>query len=630
MCGITGFAGAGSEADLRAMSSVLRHRGPDGQGIHIDRRFRVGLGHQRLVVVDPQGGRQPMWNEDGSVAVIFNGEIYNARELRGQLVGLGHRFSSDHSDTEVLVHGYEQWGRELPIRLNGMFAFAVFDANEGRLFLARDRFGEKPLYYAQGQSVFAFASEITALLQHPSIPLELDSRGIQKLFAYGYIPAPVTALRGIAKLPAGWMLHHDCRTAITSTQPYWRFRLEPDDSITDRDEPRLVEELRALLMSAVRRRLESDVPLGIFLSGGLDSASVLACAAASLPRGEISTFTVGFADRSYDESDAAAALAEVFGTRHHTSRLDLDAGYDVIPDVLGRLDEPLGDPSLIPTYVLCRFARESVTVALSGDGGDELFAGYDPVVALAPARVYSRLVPPFLHRWVRGVADHLPRGSRYMSWDFRLRRALMGLSYGPQYWNPVWMAPIEPQAMADYFADPLPIEELYEEAIATWQSSECPDLLSRTLEFFTTIYLQNDILTKVDRASMMVSLESRAIFLDPTLVDFCRSLPNRWKYRNGTRKYLLRRALRGLVPSSVLGKPKQGFAPPIASWLRRLPAPGPQTAALPGLDDEAFRRQWQRHQMGMTDERLLLWTWLTLQQWVNSALALTSRQCALQ
>lgn len=615
MCGITGFAGQGTEHDLRAMSAALRHRGPDGQGIHLDHRFAVGLGHERLVVIDPAGGHQPMWNEDGTVAVVFNGEIYNAGDLRDRLSAAGHRFVSDHSDTEVLVHGYEEWGRDLPARLNGMFAFAIYDAAAGLLFLARDRFGEKPLYYVTLPGLFAFASETSALLRHAGVPVEPDIRGVQKLFAYGYIPAPCTALRDVHKLPAGCSLTYDCRRQTAVSHAYWRFRLEPDDALTDRDEPRLVEELRALLMTAVRRRLVSDVPLGIFLSGGIDSSAVLTAARRLVPPEQLSTFTVGFAERSHDESAAAEALARTFGTNHQSSRLDLQDAHALVADVLSRLDEPLADASLIPTYLLCRFAREHVTVALSGDGGDELFAGYDPVAAIGPARAYSRLVPPPLHRWMREMTTHLPHGTGYMTWDFRVRRALTGLSYPAQYWNPVWMSPIEPRAMGEFFSDPLPAEELYEEAIEVWQAEGASDLLSKTLGFFTTIYLQNDILTKADRASMLVSLESRAVFLDPDLVDFCRRLPNRWKFRNGVRKYLLRRALKGMVPTEVLDRPKRGFSPPVSLWLRHLNAPvGGGT--IPGMRDDAFERRWQRHRAGEADERLLLWTWLTLRLWM--------------
>ena len=614
MCGIAGFAGAGSAAEIALMCDALQHRGPDGRGWHVDSRVRVVLGHQRLAILDVEGGQQPMWNEDNTVAVIFNGEIYNARDLREHLVARGHRFRSDHSDTEVLVHGYEEWGRGLTPRLNGMFAFAIYDSVAAKLFLARDRFGEKPLYYATTAAAFVFASELSALRQHPSIDATIDRRAVQKLFAYGYIPAPTTILTGVRKLQAGWALEYNCRTRAINTEPYWRFRLEPDDSLDDASERRLVDELRALLYSAVGRRLESDVPLGVFLSGGLDSASVLAFACQHLPAGNVSTFTVGFSERSYDESTAAAGLAAVFNTRHHATTLDLEAAYGLIPEVIRRLDEPLGDPSLMPTFLLCRFARRSVTVALSGDGGDELFAGYDPFLALAPAKTYSQLVPSAVHRLLRRFAASLPQRSEYMSWDFRIRRALTGLSYRPELWNPVWLSPIEPQMMREFFEDPLTPEELYEEAIELWAGSDQRDLLGRALEYYTTIYLQNDVLTKVDRASMMVSLESRAIFLDNELVDFCRRLPNRWKLRNGVRKYLLRRALEGLVPHEVLHRKKQGFGVPIAAWLRRIAFPG-DASAVGGLNHEAVRRSWQQHHGQETDQRMLLWTWLVLQMW---------------
>ena len=616
MCGIAGFAGIGTLADVEAMSAVLRHRGPDGHGSYFDAHFRVGLGHQRLAVIDPATGHQPMWNEDRSIAVIFNGEIYNAAELRQELLARGHRFVSDHSDTEVLVHGYEEWGAELPHRLNGMFAFAVYDSASAQLFLARDRFGEKPLYYTLGRGFFAFASELTALREHPAIRFATDAKSVQKLFAYGYIPAPRTMIRGVHKLQAGWTLLYDCRAESAVTKPYWTFQLECDDALEHAREETLVEELRALLQQSVQRRLVSDVPLGIFLSGGIDSATVLAFAARQIPAEQLSTFTVGFVERSYDESVVAEQLAKWFGTTHHSTQLSLDNAHELIQKVIGGLDEPLGDPSILPTYLLCRFARRSVTVALSGDGGDELFAGYDPFLAIGPARLYASVVPAALHHTIRRVASRLPHSDAYMSWDFRLRRALTGLTYSRDIWNPVWMSPIEPRAMGQYFDDPLPAEELYEEAIDAWNSSAQTDALSRSLEFFTKLYLQNDILPKVDRASMMVSLESRAVFLDNDLVDFCRRLPNSWKLRRGVRKYLLRRALVGMVPDDVLRRGKKGFGIPINTWLRHLPFPE-GTASLPGIRQDVLRKAWSQHQGRQHDERLLLWTWLVARTWAG-------------
>ncbi len=503
-----------------------------------------------------------------------------------------------------------------------MFAFAVLDTRAARLFLARDRFGEKPLYYVDGRAAFVFGSELTAVLRHPSVAGEIDQRAIQKLFAYGYIPAPLTAVRGVRKLQAGWWIEYDCRTARLDSRPYWEFHLEPDDALQDQDEPRLIEAFREHLSMAVQRRLVSDVPLGLFLSGGIDSATVLAFAARHIPAQDLSTFTVGFAESSYDESQPAASIARAFGTRHHATQLDLDHADTLIPEVIGRLDEPLADPSILPTYLLCRFARQSVTVALSGDGGDELLAGYDPFLALAPAQMYNRVVPRPMHAALRTLMTRVPHRSGYMTWDFRVRRTLMGLSYPPAMWNPVWMAPVEPAAMGDLFDHPLPPEELYEEAIAAWEGCSQADLCSKTLEFFTRLYLQNDILAKVDRAAMRVSLESRAVFLDTELVDFIRRLPNRFKFRNGTRKYLLRRALQGLVPDDVLTRRKRGFAIPVASWLRHLPFPQSSTV-VPGMRVDAVRRHWERHRSAAHDERLLLWTWTTLQQWLDGASART-------
>jgi asparagine synthase (glutamine-hydrolysing) len=612
MCGIAGFAGLGDEADLAAMTAALAHRGPDGQGLFSDAAAAVHLGHRRLAVIDLAGGAQPMWNAERSLAVIFNGEIYNHQELRAELEHRGHAFRSSHSDTEVLLHGYREWGAALPLRLNGMFAFAVYDRPRRRLFLARDRFGEKPLYYYRRRGLFAFASELGALARHRHFTGGLSLRALQKFFAYGYLPAPNALYDGTAKLPGGSHLTLDLASGEMHVESYWRFRLEPDERLTAADDDRLAEELRHLLSEAVRRRLMSDVPLGVFLSGGIDSASVLAAAAQHRPAAGIGSFTIGFREASFDESPAALATARAIGSRHAEELLDLDLARALVPDVLGRLDEPLGDPSLIPTFLLSRFTRRHVTVALSGDGGDELFAGYDPFRALVPARHYRRLVPRPLHRGIRRLADLMPVSVRNMSWDFKLRRALIGLSHPERLWNPVWMAPVEPDAMADLFHAPLAVEEVYSEAIGLWEEDPAKSLVDRTLEFFTNLYLPDDILMKVDRAAMMNSLESRAVFLDNDLVEFCRRLPAHFKYRNGQRKYLLRRAMAPLLPSAVVERPKKGFGIPTASWLRALPQ-GAQAAMVPGLNTGWIDEAWRAHRSGVADHRLELWCWLSLQ-----------------
>jgi len=609
MCGIAGFAGMGNAPLIVAMTSRLVHRGPDGEGFHIDAEAGVYLGHRRLAIIDIAGGRQPMWNETGDVCVVFNGEIYNHAELRDELIAKGHVFASHHSDTEVLVHGYEEWGGALPIRVNGMFAFAIYDVTRSRLFLARDRFGEKPLYYFFNKGTFGFASELSALALHPAFDRSVDMRSLQKLLAYGYVPAPNAIYVRANKLPAGHSLTYDVAAKTMGVAQYWQFKIEVDEGIEDKHEPALVEALQHLLKQAVCRRLISDVPIGFFLSGGIDSSAVLGMAVQTLPPERTKTFTVGFVEPSFDESAYARAVAERFGTQHHETLLHLDDARTLINEVLGRLDEPLGDPSILPTYLLSRFTREKVTVALSGDGGDELFAGYDPFKALGIAKLYQKLIPPALHGRLRSLAERLPISQRNMSLDFKLRRGLMGLDYGPELWNPVWMAPLDAADLREVVREPVRVEDVYEEAIGCWEGAQATNLIDRSLEFFTRFYLQNAILTKVDRASMMVSLESRAPFLDNDLVEFCRHLPNRFKYRRGTTKYLLKKALHGLLPNSILHRKKKGFGIPLANWMKSTPLPE-TPAGLGGIDQAAVAQRWREHQDGTRDHRLFMWTWL--------------------
>lgn len=617
MCGIAGFVGPGDRDNLIAMTRALEHRGPDGEGIYEDECTHVFLGHRRLAIIDLVGGYQPMPNEDQSILVIFNGEIYNHGELRQELISRGHVFRTDHSDTEVLVHGYEEWGEQLPARLNGMFAFAIYDKPRRRLFLARDRFGEKPLYYLVRPGCFVFASELTGVLRHPHASHSLNMRSVQKFFAHGYIPAPNALYEHCRKLPGGCHLTYDITDGTFAIRRYWQFNLEPDEGLTKADDDRLASELWALLIQAVERRLMSDVPLGLFLSGGIDSASILAAVTQLRGRDSIETFTIGFAEPSFDESGHARSIAQMLGSRHRGELLDLSQARNLIPEVLNKMDEPLGDASLVPTYLLSKFTSKSVKVALSGDGGDELFAGYDPFRALAPARVYERFVPSNIHFLLRHFVGKIPMSTANMSMDFKLRRTLSGLSHSRSLWNPIWLAPLEPRDIRNIFEQPLSSEELYEEVLALWHVGEGKDLVDRTLEFYTNFYLQDDILMKVDRASMMNSLESRAIFLDNDLVDFCRRLPNRFKIRRGQRKYLLRRALRDLVPNNVLARPKKGFGIPIAKWLKTTPAE-PPLASVEGLQMERVAERWAQHRAGTKDERLFLWSWLAFQASISS------------
>ena len=594
------------------MTDALAHRGPDGHGYHVDEDNRIFLGHRRLAIIDIGGGAQPMWNEDQTVGVVFNGEIYNHVELRRLLEDRGHRFQSDHSDTEVLVHGYEEWGTELPLRLNGMFAFAIWDKAQSRLFLARDRFGEKPLFYARGPHFLAFASELSSLLRHPGVDTAADIGSLQKLFGYGFFPGSRTPYKSVSKLPGGHWLLLDLMSDQVTLRRYWKFSLQPDASLLERDEEDLADELDSLLTQAVKRRLISDVPIGLFLSGGIDSSAVLAAATHLMDPAQIRTFTVGFNEASFDETEYARRVAGILGTQHEVRKLDLDQARDVIPKLLTEMSEPLGDSSILPTYLLSEFTRRHVTVALSGDGADELFAGYDPFHALKPAAAYSALVPGPLHQIVRKLASHLPVSTRNMSLDFKLKRTLNGLSYSSRLWNPVWLGPLSPPEIGRIFGQEIEAEELYEEAIELWDSAPHLNLVEKTMEFYTTFYLQDGILTKVDRASMLNSLETRAVFLDNDLVEFAGRLPTSLKYRNGKGKYLLKKVLSRRLPADIVNRPKKGFGIPLALWLREVPKQIPLNG-IAGIDTGEVAELWRNHRSGRANNAIALWVWLSLQ-----------------
>ncbi|MBF0125680.1 MAG: asparagine synthase (glutamine-hydrolyzing) [Magnetococcales bacterium] len=612
MCGIAGFAGLGTQRDLERMIRSLAHRGPDGEGMSVDAARGVYLGHRRLAIIDLEGGEQPMWTADRRLCVVFNGEIYNHAQLRSDLQRRGHRFQSDHSDTETLLYGYREWGDTLPERLNGMFAFVLYDLDRKRLFAARDRFGKKPFFYFFNQNHFIFASELSALRLHPGCDGSVDPRVLQKFFAYGFIPAPNALYQGSRKLPGGHFLELDLTRFTLREQCYWKFRLTPDPAWEERPEGELAEELRELLAQGVRRRMESDVPLGLFLSGGIDSSAILSLAARQLPPASLRTFAIGFREPSYDESLYARGEALRVGAAHHEEILTLERAKSMSHALLSRLDEPLGDASILPTSLLCAFTRQHVTVALGGDGGDELFAGYDPFVALPMARLYRHLVPGVVHRGLLRLADWLPLSSRNMSLDFKARRFLSGLSQEMELWNPAWMAPLQPDEIADLFHQPIDIESLYSEALAVWRDSRVRHPVDKTLEYFANLYLPDDILVKVDRASMMVALEVRAPFLDNDVVAFAQRLPHRFKMRRGVRKYLLKQAMTGLLPETIIHRKKKGFGVPVADWLRCYPAQ-PPLLPMADLDISWAARRWREHRSGSKDHRLFLWSWLSLQ-----------------
>lgn len=607
MCGICGFVGPGDAAALSAMNTALARRGPDGEGAFADAPAGVWLAHRRLAIIDPAGGSQPMATPDGGLVVTYNGEIYNHAALRRELTARGHRFVSDHSDTEVLLHGWRQWGEDLPGRLNGMWAFALYDKARGLLFCSRDRFGKKPFFYAARPGLFAFASELTSLAAHPALAGASVSRtALRKYFAYGFIPAPNAFYEGTAKLPGGENLLLDVRTGELRRRRYWSFRLEPVDRIPADPVADWGGRLLELLDAAVARRLMADVPLGVFLSGGVDSSAVTALAARHAP--DLATFSIGFDDPAFDESAKARRAAAHCKVRHHEARLTLEAARALMPEIIGRLDEPMGDASLIPTALLSRETRKHVTVALGGDGADELFAGYDPFRAIRAAELYSKLAPRPLHRALALLAARLPVAHGYMHASFKINRFLRGLSQPPRLWNPVWLGPLSPDELTDLFREPMDPEDLYSEAIEAFEACPGADLVDRTMEFYTRLYLQDDILVKTDRAGMMHSLEVRAPFLDIELVNFVRTIPHAWKLRQGTTKYLLKKALEPVLPRDIIYQKKQGFAVPIGRWLADGALPlGPAAPLESTLDAGFIDARIRGHRAGQADHRLFLW-----------------------
>lgn len=610
MCGIVGIVGQGREL-LPAMRDAMAHRGPDGSGIWEDDTTCTALAHRRLAVLDLAGGHQPLVSDDGQTVLVYNGEIYNHLELRAELVRLGHCFHSDHSDVETVLHAWREWGEKACLRFNGMFAFAIWDKKSDSLFLARDRFGEKPLFYTYSSYGFAFASELQAFFPWPGFAAEIDSENLQRYFAWGYFPAGRTLYRQTYSLPPGsWM-----RVSLSSCERYenryWRFQLEPDNSLSASCEPALIDELQFLIKQAVQRRLLSDVPLGVFLSGGIDSGTILDSMCLLCDPQTIQAFTIGFTERSFDESPQAALVARHYGVRHNVRNFEMNEAQRLIPHLLGQVADPLGDASLLPTAILSHFTREQVVVALSGDGGDELFAGYDPFKALLPAKIYSRVIPRSLHRLLRLFVELIPPSDANMSLDFKIRRTLRGLSYPENLQVPVWMSPAEPEQIRELFEHPLSQEELYEDALETWRRNAALSKQDQVLAFFTEHYLSSDILVKVDRATMLSSLESRAVFLDNDIVEFCRKLPFWYKMRGNNTKYLLKKAMLGRLPQEIVKRPKKGFGIPLNRWLRAMEI-APSTSTYSGLRWTTLHNYIVKHQGRQGDYRLLLWAWLAL------------------
>jgi asparagine synthase (glutamine-hydrolysing) len=613
MCGIAGFTGiAGYAKDAASivarMCDAIRHRGPDDAGYFI--RDAAALGMRRLSIIDVAGGHQPIANEDASVHVVFNGEIYNYRSLRSGLQRAGHRLTTA-SDTETIVHLYEDHAERVVDHLRGMFGFAVWDQRRERLLLARDRLGIKPMYWWPHPSGgIAFASELRSFLTLPDFPREIDGDAIAQYFALGYIPHPASVFRGVHKLEPGQRLTwHRATGAVADT--YWSPVRAEREGI---DEGEAVAELRRLIDESVRIHLESDVPLGAFLSGGIDSSAVVASMCRQMGARPL-TFSIGFQEAAFDESPYAREVAAALGTEHTELILAPDADA-LVEDVVHALDEPFADSSALPTYLVSQLARRDVKVALSGDGGDEGFGGYTRYMeALGGAPQLA----PALARAVRRVARSLPQTAPGRNWLLNVARSPRG-RYAATVASP--MRRDEGGLLRPELAARQPdVNELLDELFAQCGARDFATQLM-LVDFMS--YLPGDILTKVDRMSMAPSLEARVPLLDHVLIEFAISLPAALKFRNGNGKYLLRRAIEGSVPDTVLSRPKQGFGVPLGRWFRRelshrldhLLSPG--SAIYEFVEPAAVRHITREHRARRRDHSTTLWRLLVLDLWLGA------------
>lgn len=616
MCGIAGYFGKGNREILQKMTRELIHRGPDDEGLFVDEK--AGLGHRRLSIIDLSvAGHQPMSNEDGSVWLVFNGEIYNFKELKKELTGK-HDFQSD-TDTEVIIHLYEEMGAGVFNRLNGMFSIAIYDKKEGKVVLARDRMGKKPLYWGIFDETLIFGSELKSLIQHSSFVKELDLASLNKYFQYEYVPTPHSIFKNVFKLEPGHYIEYNGKDLVKNK--YWdiKFNLE------NPSENDAIKNIDGIIEGAVKERMISDVPLGIFLSGGIDS-SIIAYYAQKNSTSKIKTFSIGFKESSFDESFYARRVAKYLGTEHSEEILDSRDSLELIPQIAELLDEPMADSSIIPTYLLSKFTAKNVTVALGGDGGDELFCGYDTFVAHRIADFYEKVPSLIREKVFSKIVNSLPTSFNNISLDFKLKKFFSGFLEDKMYRNQVWLGSFDRNERAELFTNEK-WEEIkncneFEDIDNYLNTFDGDDENNQLIYLYLRMYMMDQVLVKVDRASMYNSLEVRTPLLDYRLVDYVNSLPYHMKIRGLTTKYILKKTMEGKLPNEIIYRKKKGFGVPVAEWLLKELKP----MVLELLCEEKIRKQGlfnyqyinkilQEHFSRKKDNRKRIWALIVFQFW---------------
>ncbi len=626
MCGICGIVGLNTsqvvDRDvLLKMTQAMVHRGPDEQGIYYC--GQVGLGSRRLSIIDLTGGRQPITNEDESAWIVFNGEIYNYGELRRYLQKKGHLFRTN-TDTEVILHLYEEFGSDCPHYLNGIFAFAIWDSTRQEVIIARDRMGIKPLYYTEMANRLIFGSELKVVLTHPDVKRDIDLTALNEYLSFEYVPSPRTIIRNIHRLEPGHILRYNAHGL--HFQRYWNVSLARSESRPPVNWRDYVSNLYDTLKNTVKQELVSDVPVGVLLSGGIDSSTIAALMVKLYP-GTVDSFSIGFEEASFDESRYARTVAECLGTRHNELILTSKMVADMVPAITDFLDEPFGDSSLVPTFFLSLFTRGYVKVALGGDGGDELFAGYPTLVAHRLIEYYERLVPWHIRAYtVPKLLDLMPVSFNNISADFKVRRFLSGRGVPLQVRHHRWLGSFvdeEKEMLLQDWLKPV-LGDTYTQAYVHAREGDARLPLNQLLYDDMKMYLEGDILYKVDRASMAASLEVRVPFLNREMVDFATALPLGLKLHRLTGKYLLKKCMAGVLPDEIINRSKKGFNMPVAHWLTSelrdlvLDMLGQDRIIRQGFFNYAYiKRLLDEHFAQQRDNRKVLWTLLIFQLWYD-------------
>ena len=619
ICGIYNLDGRPVDRNLLArMNSTLAHRGPDDEGYYVDES--IGLGHRRLSIIDLNTGRQPIFNEDGTKVIIFNGEIYNFSDIKKELEKAGHQFRTK-TDTEVIVHGYEQWGTDCVSHLRGMFAFAIWDKRKKSVFLARDRLGKKPLYYFVDGKRLLFASELKAILEDEAVPREINLEGLSDYLSFGYVPAPKTIFKKISKLLPGHILLY--KNSDLLLRKYWDLQFNPKQDVPI---GQYCDAILETLKESVKMRLVSDVPLGAFLSGGIDSSAVVALMA-SLKKEPVITNSIGFTEKEFNELGYAKETAKVFKTDHREYVVSPDA-VEIVRKLSWHFDEPFADSSAIPTYYVSKMTRQSVTVALSGDGGDENFGGYRRYYFDRLENEIRNFIPQPIRRYLIGNIARLYPKADWLPQIFRAKTLLTDVSRDPVfgYFNSMSLfrpgmkskvlCPHVSGVLRDY--DSMDVFRTY------YDQSDTDDPLSRTQYIDFKTYLVDDILTKVDRASMANSLEVRVPLLDHKFVELVAQIPSNLKLNGRTSKYIFRKALAGILPDGIMERKKWGFGIPVGKWLRKeIRETAEETLFNQRSEAKDFFNQkyvrwlWKQHLSGMRDFTQPLWSLLMFQLWAD-------------